>query len=50
MQRIIAGEDNPRDLPSPSRNGRRSCNKNVEGFVFNPINLGTYDLHKLSKS
>jgi hypothetical protein len=25
-------------------------NKSVQGFAFNPINLGTYDLHKLSKS
>jgi hypothetical protein len=25
-------------------------NKSVQGFSFNPINLGTYDLHKLSKS
>ena len=25
-------------------------NKTVQGFAFNPINLGTYDLHKLSKT
>ena len=24
--------------------------KDVEGFVFNPINLGTYDLHALHRA
>jgi hypothetical protein len=24
--------------------------KDVEGFVFNPINIGTYDLHKLYRA
>jgi peptide/nickel transport system substrate-binding protein len=48
-QRIIGVEDIP-VIAIAQPKWTTVLNKSVQGFAFNPINLGTYDLHKLSKS
>jgi peptide/nickel transport system substrate-binding protein len=48
-QRIIGVEDIPL-IAIAQPKWPTVLNKSVQGFAFNPINLGTYDLHKLSKS
>jgi peptide/nickel transport system substrate-binding protein len=49
VQRIIGVEDIP-VIAIAQPKWPTVLNKSVQGFAFNPINLGTYDLHKLSKS
>ena len=47
-QRIIGVEDVP-VISVAQPKWTTVLGKRVQGFAFNPINLGTYDLHKLSK-
>jgi peptide/nickel transport system substrate-binding protein len=49
VQQIIGVEDIP-VIAIAQPKWPTVLNKSVQGFAFNPINLGTYDLHKLSKS
>jgi len=48
-QRIIGTENIPA-ISVAQPKWTTVLNRRVQGFVFNPINLGTYDLHKLSKA
>jgi peptide/nickel transport system substrate-binding protein len=49
VQQIIGVEDIP-VIAIAQPKWPTVLNKSVQGFAFNPINLGTYDLHKLSKA
>ena len=47
-QAIIAEQDPP-SICYAQPKWVTALNRRVEGFVFNPIYIGSYDLHKLSK-
>ena len=49
MQQILSRDDPPA-IYYAQPEWTTVLRKDVEGFVFNPINIGTYDLHKLHRA
>jgi ABC-type transport system substrate-binding protein len=46
----ILSRDDPSGIYYAQPEWTTVLRKGVEGFVFNPINLGTYDLHALHRA